>query len=128
MTRRKFLYFSSILLFIPVTNFTWKYFESRPLLYPETLCNLCDPIEIEKIGKKYLSKTPAERTKQRLAQLLLTDARGNDYSEANKIEIKKMIKQKIKDDFASFHTVTIDGWIISITEARQCALLSKNLN
>lgn len=34
------------------------------------------------------------------------------------------IAQLVRDDFAHGHTVVVDGWLLSVTEARQCALYS----
>ena len=34
------------------------------------------------------------------------------------------LKKGIKNDFEIGNTVMIDGWILSVTEARQCALFS----
>jgi hypothetical protein len=34
-----------------------------------------------------------------------------------------MAKQ-VRADFAEGHTVIVDGWLLSTTEARQCALYS----
>lgn len=34
------------------------------------------------------------------------------------------LQQQIHDDFAAGRTVLLDGWMLSITEARQCALFS----
>jgi hypothetical protein len=36
----------------------------------------------------------------------------------------EQITGKIKADFAAGRTITLEGWVISITEARQCALNS----
>jgi len=34
------------------------------------------------------------------------------------------LEESIKNDFETGNTVIVDGWILSRTEARQCALLS----
>jgi hypothetical protein len=34
------------------------------------------------------------------------------------------VAQQIRDDFAEGRTVLVNGWLLSVTEARQCALFS----
>jgi hypothetical protein len=34
------------------------------------------------------------------------------------------LRQLVRDDFSAGRTVLIDGWVLSVTEARQCALFS----
>jgi hypothetical protein len=34
------------------------------------------------------------------------------------------IRSQIQADFAADRTVMLDGWVLSVTEARQCALFS----
>ena len=36
----------------------------------------------------------------------------------------RSIAQQVRDDFAAGRTVVVDGWVLSATEARQCALFS----
>ncbi len=34
------------------------------------------------------------------------------------------IERQVREDFAAGRTLLVDGWVLSATEARQCALLS----
>ena len=34
------------------------------------------------------------------------------------------IDDQVRDDFAAGRTVLVGGWVLSVTEARQCALFS----
>ena len=82
--------------------------------WPEDLIRICkEKKEISRIGKEYLLKVPLENDSSFLEELI-------SCSSANPMSIKERIKQ----DFAAGNTVIIRGWILSITEARQCALLS----
>ena len=36
----------------------------------------------------------------------------------------RSIEQQVRADFAAGRTVVVDGWVLSATEARQCALFS----
>jgi hypothetical protein len=86
---------------------------------PKFLAAICDPQTIRKIGTDYRATTQAEATEDALTQLLTTGGQTDQTAQ--------LIK-KINDDFATGHTVTLDGWIIAITEARQCALHSLQLS
>ena len=86
---------------------------SRPLF----LSTICDLPTLRHIGKTYRTTTPAEAEEQKLINLLDTD--GSQTSDP-----AHQLDAKARQDYASGKIVTIDGWIISITEARQCALYS----
>ncbi|HVU96045.1 MAG TPA: hypothetical protein VHE34_12510 [Puia sp.] len=86
---------------------------SRPLF----LSTICDPATLRHIGNNYRKTTPAETKEDRLVSLLTTDLpQGSDPT--------NQLDAKARQDYAAGKTVTIDGWVLSITEARQCALYS----
>jgi len=87
---------------------------SEPLL----LSKIGDPETILNIGQRYLKKHPNENSERKLAKLL-TDgiSTKNGSTDAS-------IAWRIKEDFKTGNIVTIDGWLLSITEGRQCALYS----
>lgn len=67
----------------------------------------------------------AEQKKDQLVNLLLTDTFGKIVPESSDISfIQTLLDQKIHKDFKSGNTVTVKGFVISATEARQCALFS----
>jgi hypothetical protein len=37
---------------------------------------------------------------------------------------RSTVSDLVRDDFAGGRTIVIDGWVLSVTEARQCALFS----
>jgi hypothetical protein len=43
-------------------------------------------------------------------------------------EIYELLENKIKEEFSAYKTIIVSGWIISPTEARQCALFSLTQN
>ena len=101
---------------------TW-YFNFRELEYdsslksPEFLSNFLDGKSIIEIGELYLKQVPDENNERKLVSLLPI----SDTSDNNTIEI---LQQQITDDYISGETIIVDGWILSKTEARQCALYS----
>ena len=53
-----------------------------------------------------------------MEELLLQDA---GVIETN---LKMSLRNKVTEDFNAGNTILIDGWLLSKTEARQCAFLS----
>jgi hypothetical protein len=75
---------------------------------------------VRKLGERYraLHRSEADATALRnaiVASLPLAARLGLT---------KAPLPQLVQDDFAHGRTVVLDGWILSVTEARQCALLA----
>jgi hypothetical protein len=86
---------------------------SRPLF----LSTVCDSQILKHIGANYRTKTPAEAEEGRLIELLTSGLpQGTDRAQ----QLDSLVRQ----DYAAGRTVTIDGWVLSVTEARQCAVFS----
>lgn len=85
---------------------------------PILLSSIWDTQTITEIGELYQKQYPNENTEQKLIELLSEDISisGN--------EIPASITTRIEEDFKTDKIVTIDGWILSVTEGRQCALFS----
>ncbi|MCU0381815.1 MAG: hypothetical protein MUE58_11560 [Chitinophagaceae bacterium] len=94
---------------------------SRPLL----LSKFCDEAAIVEIGKAYQSLDPVARDAKSLTEALLADIYGNGRkpSAMDAIPIKK-VNERIERDFRENLVVYPAGWVLSRTEARQCALYS----
>jgi hypothetical protein len=91
---------------------------------PRRLSGICDLNTLREIGKTYQLQAPAESVVDKLADLLSTDAAGNKISSSSDdLFIQDLINQKIEHDFETDNTVIVNGWVITVTEARQCALL-----
>lgn len=90
---------------------------------PSTLNILLEEENIKSIGYQYIMQNPEENNYETLDRTLQGDA---DFSKMNDAEKNFIILQKIKDDFESDRLVIIEGLIISITEARQCAMYFLN--
>jgi hypothetical protein len=88
------------------------------LAEPEMLSYIWDNQAIEDIGKAYLQKFPAEDTKKSLVKFLSPEI----SSDSN--HISEMLNKQIKEDFTNNRIAMLDGWLLSVTEARQCALFS----
>lgn len=97
----------------------------KKLAIPQTLASLLDENSIKAIGKKYGSSYPGEYSIRTLEQQLVKYGDGKSVSSNTPAkEIYSVLNAHIQDDFESADTLVLDGWVLSLTEARQCALFS----
>lgn len=87
------------------------------LANPESLSMIWEPDTIRAMGASYRVVAPEERSEAVLVNLLSAETPSNPA-------VASSLERKVKDDFKQGDTVMVDGWILSRTEARQCALLS----
>jgi len=120
MKRRKFITISTVgaaVIIVPTIYQIAKRYESlNPLIYPQTLAQIWNEETIKIIGSEYLLQTPNENNRQILKHLILENKSIIDSN------LEKSLKDQIKKDFETKNIAIIDGWILSITEVRQCAL------
>ena len=91
-------------------------------MYPLVLSGICDEASIRKIGISYRALVPGENSKEKLLELLNTGLSSNIAPDGP--EVINELEQKIEQEFKEDKLVVINGWVITPTEARQCALLS----
>ena len=48
--------------------------------------------------------------------------RGCDPAVAGRADLRQAIAHEVRDDFANGRVVSVDGWVLSATEARLCGL------
>lgn len=88
------------------------------LAIPQSLLAVCDSKAIIGIGQKYLADSPQENNIEILASLVgagLNPNTKNFYPD---------LGRKITGEFRKGQWVEVSGWLLSNTEARQCALYS----
>jgi hypothetical protein len=96
---------------------------------PRLLSQICDAKTLEEIGATYREKFAAESKEKQLINLLLTDSSNKIVPVTSEdAVINSLLEQKIQTDFETGNTVIVKGWILSATEARQCALFSLTQN
>ncbi len=95
----------------------------KTLSVPDMLSHLADASTITATGKAYGAKAPGEYSVHTLEQLLADDAL-NKETNASAAAIRARLANDIKNEFANAKTFIINGWVLSVTEARQCALFS----
>jgi len=90
---------------------------SEPLLLLHTI----NANSIRETGRAYMKQFPDENTEEKLRKLLLdNDAPLSSGAKA----IHKYFDAKTVNDFNTGQIVIVNGWILSLTEARQCALFA----
>ncbi len=127
MKRRTFIFSSAVaavavpMLYYLKTN-KWKNY--NPIYIPAFLSAVCDAATIKSIGKAFIKQRPAESSKQKLKAAVLTKANGGTFTTVDKDALAAFINAKILAEFNCSNTVLAEGWLLSETEARQCALFS----
>jgi hypothetical protein len=99
---------------------------SIKLLYrPDFLSKICDEKMITDIGTEYRKMYPKLDDKDKLEKQLMHNESGeNIKSTSDSDEVEKILEDKIVGDFNQLNTVIVKGWVLSVTEAQQCALFS----
>ena len=88
---------------------------SQPLLFS----HIVDIKSINEAGKAYRKMVSEEDDKSKLTMLLTAQ-----NTITSKDAIQASLDHRVKQDFKSGKIVTVSGWVLSVTEARQCALFS----
>ena len=97
----------------------------KSLSFPIVLGQLCDSATLHQIGLRYRDEHREEDNKKKLRRLILQDYNGMARVEKNDpAAVLNHLSGKMEDDFRAGRVIKIDGWILSVTEARQCALFS----
>jgi hypothetical protein len=127
MKRRKFIIFSaisSVAVSLPFISCNEPDPElDKKLALPEILAQTYDEKTIREIGTAYGKAHPDEYNISELEQLLKKDPDGKVISSSLETsELNSILEKRVKNDFNTGQTIIIDGLILSLTEARQCAL------
>ncbi len=96
----------------------------KKLALPQSLAKITDEKEIMAIGKAYGSMHKEEYNIKALEEQLQTNKTGNISSNTPEKEFDMFLEKNINNDLDQGNTLVINGWVISLTEARQCALFS----
>jgi len=88
------------------------------LAHPRSLTPILDLKELNALGTAYRKQVADESGERALADVLLEELPDDN------LEFDTAINDLIKKDFDEGNTTEVNGWILSKTEARQCALLT----
>ncbi len=73
--------------------------------------------ELAVIGERYLTRVPDEASTEVLTERL-------DLPEGPVLGSFAAVRARIHRELAEGEVVTVDGWVLSVTEARLCALVA----
>jgi len=121
MDRRRFLQLTAAGMVASITSSSCSpdaSKDARALTDPELL-EMLGPERVQEIGTRYRAAAPKENTASALRAAIAE-------SERRRFPLigKRSTEEQIRDDFAAGQTVVVNGWVLSTTEARQCALYS----
>ena len=96
-------------------------FSSDEHLYAasDLLAILGNPLTVREIGQAYLTHFPECQNRNTLRSRL-----AMRLGSASSKYLKRHISECVREDFALGDTIQLNGWILSHTEARQCALFA----
>lgn len=92
----------------------------RSLARPELL-GMLGAERVRELGMHYRAVVPKENT---AAALRVAIADGGHRGLRFRWIPRPSMEQQVRDDFTAGRTVLVEGWVLSATEARQCALFS----
>ena len=121
MERRAFVRLSAytaLVLSMPLLDSCSKPADN-PLALPLFFSHIADVKTITEAGLAYRKQNRAEDDRTVLAKILS----GNE-TPGDKKATQAALDERVKRDFQAQKTVTVSGWVLSLTEARQCALFS----
>ena len=81
---------------------------------------LKDDPDVRAIGQAYLKHAPQENDKERLIELLSVVTRAPEDGAGD--DAGRLLRGRIRQDFEEDRTVSVKGWMLSVTEARIYAL------
>jgi hypothetical protein len=126
MKRSKFLLLSGLgiaAVAVPTWYFGFYKLTSEQLLaQPQLLSHIWNASEIGQIGRLYREQFANENSEAALLAHL------SPFESENTTVTLDQLQQQITNDYQQEKTVLLDGWILSRTEARQCALYSLKQN
>ena len=115
LSRRRFLQAGALGVIAAVTTTACTGESDRALDQP-LLVDTLGADRVRELGAHYRAQTPAENNAVAL-RAAINESRGSRL-------LPRSIHETVQNDFANGRTVLIDGWLLSVTEARQAALLS----
>ncbi|HVX51619.1 MAG TPA: hypothetical protein VHB48_15765, partial [Chitinophagaceae bacterium] len=77
-------------------------------------------------GEAYIKQVPAEDSRNKLVGMLTGS--GNITATTAAPAVHSYYDERTKEDFKALKTVIVSGWVLAVTEARQCALYSLTQN
>lgn len=122
MDRRRFLTVGGVSTAALAASGFWGWspapLEPEVLAQPALRSTLGDFASTHALGRRYRAAHPEEDSRAALIEALRAEV-GPGFS-----SLRDRLDEQVRADFERGRTVRLDGWIVSVTEARQCALYS----
>jgi hypothetical protein len=120
LDRRRFLQLSVAGMVASVTSSacTRDSGEDAQTVAEPALLEMLGPERAREIGTQYRAAVPKENTTAALRAAISRSQNSFPWIR------RRLIDDQIRDDFAAGRTIVLSGWVLSETEARQCALYS----
>ena len=98
--------------------------ERRPTLAQALAGFYSEPASAARVGQAVLSAVPAEATIEAVVAALAGDRRAelDALAASDPGGLRRLLREQHRRDFEDGRTVDIDGWVLSRTEARLCAV------
>lgn len=122
LSRRSILRLGAAAILALLSGGTWHVVGQQHLLAARLRALLPHHAAAAIVGAAYLARAPGEESGERLLMALVADWPG-DVSRLTERQLVSMLAQGIRDDFAAGRTVSVHGWIVSVTEARLAAMV-----
>ena len=95
------------------------------LYEPRFLSRICDRRTLQTLGAAYLRLKPKEKGSHGLLNNLLVHRSQWVFPKKQDLpDLELEIEKQIKEDFDTDNIILVQGWVLSVTEARQCAYFS----
>jgi hypothetical protein len=121
LDRRRFLQLSALGVVVTIADSACAASSDRPDAgadRPQLLAMLGTE-RVRELGVHYRASRPSENSAGALRAAL-----SSGHGPRIPFIKSRSFADQIRDDFASGRTVVVDGWVLSLTEARQAALFS----
>ena len=129
ITRRRFLRILGFLSAFSLTRPSRALDQFATSSEPELLASKLANFFIHKdsasaIGREYLRCAPREANELLLVNLICSSLKKNrnELEKVNVDELRELLVLQQRNDFKNGHIIKVQGWILSETEVRLCAL------
>lgn len=133
ITRRSFLNIFIYLSVIGLIKPSHALAKAGKLSKPDPLCSKLSQFFINKesasvIGREYLRRVPNEANATLLVDLISSSSaeRRLELTKADTKKLRELLLLQQRQDFEDGRIVKVQGWILSETEVRLCALAALN--
>ena len=93
------------------------------LAHPRLLEILRDERIVRNLGRRYRELVPAEDNPDALVHAIMAQPlAAMSVKQTSASTLCARVDEQVQRDFGAGKTVTLNGWVLSVTEARQCAL------